>query len=201
MAVNRSHEVEYCNLELRFDRRQIQNLIRELIQEGYSLYWNESEHQFIVSVRTGRKLLKLRFLRVLGRYKMIGDYLVKDEKLALWIEKLINDSRGHAIVKRFHDRQVLRIENIMFGEIIRLVEVSGMEHRIIYQKRPQVTVEDMVQAFKSKRAEQQAGVLRLEIDYELAVLHEAIVNEWSEQIESSKEKLKGMRTEMLLVEL
>ncbi|WP_256761568.1 hypothetical protein [Cohnella sp. WQ 127256] len=199
--MNRSHEVEYCNLELRFDRRQIQNLIRELIQEGYSLYWNESEHQFIVSVRTGRKLLKLRFLRVLGRYKMIGDYLVKDEKLALWIEKLINDSRGHAIVKRFHDRQVLRIENIMFGEIIRLVEVSGMEHRIIYQKRPQVTVEDMVQAFKSKRAEQQAGVLRLEIDYELAVLHEAIVNEWSEQIESSKEKLKGMRTEMLLVEL
>jgi hypothetical protein len=201
MAVNRSHEVEYCNLELRFDRRQIQNLIRELIQEGYSLFWNENEHQFIVSVRTGRKLLKLTFLRVQGRYKMVGDYLVKDEKLALWIEKLINNSRGHAIVKRFHDRQVLRIENIMFGEIIRLVEVSGMEHRIIFQKRPQITVEDMVQAFKSKRAEQRAGVLRLEIDYELAVLHEAILNGWTETIESSKEKLKGMRTEMLLLEL
>lgn len=201
MAVNRSHEVEYCNLELRFDRRQIQNLIRELIQEGYSLYWNESEHQFIVSVRTGRKLLKLRFLRVFNRYKMVGDYLVKDEKLSLWIEKLINDSRGHAIVKRIHDRQVLRIENIMFGEIIRLVEVSGMEHRIIFQKRPQVTVEDMVQAFKSKRAEQRAGVMRLEIDYELAVLHEALENDWTAVIESSKEKLKGMRTEMLLLEL
>jgi hypothetical protein len=201
MAVNRSHEVEYCNLELRFDRRQIQNLIRELIQDGYSLYWNENEHQFIVSVRTGRKLLKLRFLRVLNRYKMVGDYLVKDEKLAQWIEKLINDSRGHAIVKRFQDRQVLRIENIMFGEIIRLVEVSGMEHRIIFQKRPQVTVEDMVQAFKSKRAEHRAGVLRLEIDYELAVLHEAIESGWTETIEASKEKLKGMRTEMLMLEL
>jgi hypothetical protein len=201
MAVNRSHEVEYCNLELRFDRCEIQNLIRELIQEGYSLYWNESEHQFIISVRTGRKLLKLRFLRVFNRYKMVGDYLVKDEKLSLWIEKLINDSRGHAIVKRFHDSQVLRIENIMFGEIIRLVEVSGMEHRIIFQKRPQITVEEMVQAFKSKRAEQRAGVLRLEIDYELAVLHEALVNDWTAVIESSKEKLKGMRTEMLLLEL
>ena len=201
MAVNRSHEVEYCNLELRFDRRQIQNLIRELIQEGYSLYWSECEHQFIVSVRTGRKLLKLRFLRVFNRYKMVGDYLVKDEKLSLWIEKLINDSRGHAIVKRFHDRQVLRIENIMFGEIIRLVEVSGMEHRIIFQKRPQVTIEEMVQAFKSKRAEQRAGVLRLEVDYELAVLHEAIENDWTDVIESSKEKLKVMRVEMLLLEL
>lgn len=201
MAVNRSYEVEYCNLELRFERRQIQNLIRELIQDGYSLYWNESEHQFIVSIRTGRKLLKLKFLRVLGRYKMVGDYVVKDEKLALWIEKLINDSRGHAIVKRFQDRQVLRIENIMFGEIIRLVEVSGMEHRIIFQKRPQVTVEDIVQAFKSKRAEQRAGVLRLEIDYELAVLHEAIENGWQETIDSSKEKLLSMRVEMLRLEL
>ncbi|XID95269.1 hypothetical protein ACF3MZ_12460 [Paenibacillaceae bacterium WGS1546] len=199
--MNRSHEVEYCNLELRFDRRQIQNLIRELIQAGYSLYWNESEHQFIVSVRTGRKLLKLRFLRTLGRYKMVGNYLIKDEKLAHWIEKLINDSRGHAVVKRIHDRQVLRIENIMFGEIIRLVEVSGMEHRIIFQKRPQVTVEEMVQAFKSNRAELRAGVLRLEIDYELAVLHEAIENGWTEAAEASKEKLRGMRTEMLQLEL
>ncbi|TVY00643.1 hypothetical protein [Cohnella terricola] len=199
--MNRSYEVEYCNLELRFDRRQIQNLIRELIQEGYSLYWHESEHQFLVSVRTGRKLLKLRFLRVLGRYKMIGNYLVKDEKLAQWIEKLINDSRGHAVVKRFQERQVLRIENIMFGEIIRLVEVSGMEHRIIFQKRPQVTVEEMVQAFKSNRAELRAGVLRLEIDYELASLHEAVENGWQDKIEESKEKLMGMRTEMLQLEL
>ncbi|PRX74608.1 hypothetical protein B0G52_10192 [Cohnella sp. SGD-V74] len=201
MAVNRSHEVEYCNLELRFDRRQIQNLIRELIQDGYSLYWNESEHHFIVSVRTGRKLLKLKFLRTMGRYKMVGNYLVRDEKLAIWIEKLINDSRGHAVVKRFHDRQVLRIENIMFGEIIRLVEVSGMEHRIIFQKRPQVTVEDMVQAFRSNRAELRAGVLRLEIDYELAVLHEAIQNGWQDAVEASKEKLMVMRTEMLQLEL
>lgn len=201
MAVNRSHEVEYCNLELRFDRRQIQNLIRELIQEGYSLYWNENDHLFIVSVRTGRKLLKLKFQRVLNRYKMIGDYLVKDEKLAQWIEKLIGETRGHAIVKRFRDRQVLSIENIMFGEIIRLVEVSGMEHRIIFQKRPQITIEDMVQAFRSKRAEHRAGVLRLEVDYELAVLHEAIAEGRTEDAEASKEKLRAMRVEMLLLEL
>lgn len=198
--MNRSHEVEYCNLELRFDRRQVQNLIRELIQQGYSLFWNESDLQFVVSVRTGRRLLKFRFQRVHGRYKMVGDYIVKDEKLSLWLEKLIGDSRGHAVVKRFRDRQVV-IENIMFGEIIRLVEVSGMEHRIIYQKKPQITVEDMIQAFKSDRAEQRAAVLRLEIDYELAVLYEALRQGRSDEAENSKTKLKGMRTEMLQLEL
>lgn len=131
--MNKSHEVEYCNLELRFDRRQIQNLIRDLIQEGYSLYWSETEYQFLISIRTGRKLVKLRFQRIKQRYKIVGDYLIKDEKLSELIEKLINDTRGHAVVKRIKDRQIV-IENIMFGEIIRLVEVSGMEHRIIYQK-------------------------------------------------------------------
>ncbi|WP_123039911.1 hypothetical protein [Cohnella candidum] len=198
--MNRSQEVEYCNLEVRFERRQVQNLIRELIQQGYSLYWNESDHHFIVSVRTGRRLLKLRFQRVHGRYKMVGDYVVKDARLSQWMEKLINDSKGHAVVKRFRDRQVL-IESIMFGEIIRLVEVSGMEHRIIYQKKPQVTVEDMIQAFKSNRAEQRAAVLRLEIDYELAVLYEALRQGNAEDAEASKTKLRSMRTEMLQLEL
>nr|WP_240353348.1 hypothetical protein [Cohnella algarum] len=200
MAVNRSYEVEYCDLELRFDRRQIQNWIRELIQNGYSLYWSENDQHFLVSVRSGRKLLKFRFQRTRTRYKMVGTYVVKDERLARSIEKLINDTRGHAVVKRFRDRQLL-IENIMFGEIIRLVEVSGMEHRIIFQKRPQITLEDMVQAFKSKRAELRAGVLRLELDYELAVLHEALQQGDAEAAEASKQKLVEMRKEMLMLEL
>jgi len=200
MAVNRSREVEYRNLELRFSRLQLHQFIRELISEGYSLYWNESEQQFLISVRTGRRLLKLKFQRVRNRYRMVGDYVVRDERLAQWMERLINDSRGHAVVRRVRDRQVL-IENIMFGEIIRLVEVSGMEHRIIFQKRPHITVEDMVQAFKSKRAEHRAGVLRLEIDYELAVLHEALQEGRTEDAEASKRRLEDMRKEMLLLEL
>jgi len=201
VAVNRSsYEVEYCNLEVRFDRRQVHNLIRELIGQGYSLYWNETDMHFIVSVRTGRKLLKLRFQRSHGKYKMVGDYLVRDERLSQWMEKLIGDSRGHAIVKRFRDRQIF-IENIMFGEIIRMVEVSGMEHRIIYQKKPQITVEDIMKAFKSNRAEQRASVLRLEIDYELAVLQEALQSGNPAGAEDSKQRLEGMRLEMLQLEM
>ncbi|MFB9330612.1 MULTISPECIES: hypothetical protein [Paenibacillus] len=198
--MNKSYEVEYCNLELRFDRRQIQNLIRDLIQEGYSLYWSETDVYFLISVRSGRKLVKLRFQRVRSRYKIVGDYVIKDEKLSELIEKLINDSRGHAVVKRFKDRQIV-IESIMFGEIIRLVEVSGMEHRIIYQKKPYVTVEEVIQAFQSKRAEERAAVLRLELDYELSVLHEAITEGHEEIVAASKERLSTLRIEMIQLEL
>lgn len=198
--MNRNYEVEYCNLELRFERRQIQNLIRELIQEGYSLYWSETEGKFLVSIRTGRKLVKLHFEKVNQRYRIVGDYVIKDERLSELLEKLINDSRGHAVVKRIKDRQIV-IENIMFGEIIRLVEVSGMEHRIIYQKKPFVTFEDMIQAFQSKRAEERIGVLRMELDYELSNLHEAILEKNEDQIEQITKKLQTLRLEMLQLEM
>lgn len=198
--MNRNYEVEYCNLELRFERRQIQNLIRELIQEGYSLYWSETDGKFLVSIRTGRKLVKLHFEKVNQRYRIVGDYIIKDERLSELLEKLINDSRGHAVVKRIKDRQIV-IENIMFGEIIRLVEVSGMEHRIIYQKKPFVTFEDMIQAFQSKRAEERIGVLRMELDYELSNLHEAITEQNDEKIEQITTKLQALRLEMLQLEM
>jgi hypothetical protein len=198
--VSKSHEVEYCNLELRFDRRQIRNLIKDLIQEGYSLYWNESEHQFIISIRTGRKLVKLKFHKLGERYKMVGNYSFKDERLAELMEKMIGDTRGHAVVKRFKDRQIL-IENIMFGEMIRLVEISGVEHKILFEKDRPVTVEEMIQAFRSKRADERIPVLRLELDYELAVLHEALQTGDREAAEASKARLKELRREMLLLEV
>ncbi|MFK7696164.1 hypothetical protein [Paenibacillus sp. HJGM_3] len=198
--MNKSYEVEYCNLELRFDRRQIRNFIKSLIQVGYSLYWNENEHQFIISIRTGRKLIKLRFQRLGDRYKIVGDYSFKDEKLAELMEKMIGDTRGHAIVKRFKDRQIL-IENIMFGEIIRMVEITGVEHKVLFQKEPVVTIDEIIQAFKSKRAEERAAVLRLELDYELTVLHDALTAGEEEAVAASKERLQGLREEMLLLEL
>jgi hypothetical protein len=200
IAVNKSFEVEYCNLELRFDRRQIRNFIKSLIQEGYSLYWNENEQQFIISIRTGRKLVKLKFQRIGDRYKIVGDYTFKDEKLSELMEKMIGDTRGHAIVKRFRERQIV-IENIMFGEIIRMVEISGVEHKVVFQKEPVVTMDEMIQAFKSKRAEERAAVVRLELDYELAMLHEALEAGDTETAEACKERLKELRKEMLLLEM
>ncbi|WP_028545021.1 hypothetical protein [Paenibacillus taiwanensis] len=197
--MNRSDEVEYCNLELRFDRRQIQNLIRDLIQEGYSLYWSENESLFIVSIRTGRKLIKLRFQRVHHRYKIVGDYTIRDERLAEFMEKMIGESRGHAVVKRFKDRHIF-VENIMFGERIRLVEICGMEQKVLFQKRPVITTEEMIRAFQSTRAEERIDALRSEIDQELAVLYKALLHEDNDSVIHCKEKLSALRTEMIQLE-
>jgi len=197
--VNKSYEVEYCNLELRFDRRHIQQLIRDLIQDGYSLYWSENESLFIISVRTGRKLTKLRFQRLAKEYKLVGDYVIRDAKLAEWLEKLIGDLRGHAVVKRIRDRQIL-VENILFGEVIRLVEISGMEHRVIFQKGPIVDMAQMAEMFASEAAEERLAQLQKELDTELERLFEAIQQGDAEASEACKERLRKLRMELMQLE-
>ncbi|MEK3731040.1 MULTISPECIES: hypothetical protein [Paenibacillus] len=197
--MNKSEEVEYCNLELRFDRRHIQDLIKELIQEGYSLYWNENEAQFVISIRTGRKLVKLRFQRTGTGYKLVGDYMIRDPKLAEWMEKLIENTRGHAVVKRFKDRQIL-IENILFGEVIRLVEISGYRQRVLFQKGTPMTEQEMVKLFESSEGERRLLLCRLETDDELEKLHAAMQRGDQEEIGACKRKLEELWLELMRLE-
>ncbi|WP_136606431.1 hypothetical protein [Paenibacillus dokdonensis] len=197
--MNKSYEVEYCNLELRFNRRHIQDLIKDLIQEGYSLYWSENESLFIVSVRTGRKLVKLRFNRTKNGYKMVGDYIIRDAKLAEWMEKLIEDTRGHAIVKRFKDHQIL-VESILFGEVIRLVEISGYQQRVLYQKGPFMTEQEISKLYFSTEGEMRMLLLRLEVDDELERLHDALQNGDTEKADVCRQKLSDLSKQLLMLE-
>lgn len=194
-----SFEVEYCNLELRFDRRLIQRFITNLIEEGYSLYWNENEQQFMIAIRSGRKLIKMKFERVADQYKLDGTYSFRDAKLSELMEKLINECKGHAVVKRFKDRQIL-IENIMFGEIIKTVEISGVKHKVIYQKHPTITMEQVQDAFHSDSALVRSRIAKLELDYELSTLHELIQSGSHEEIQACKGKLEALRHELVMLE-
>jgi hypothetical protein len=197
--VNQSYEVEYCNLELRFDRRLIQQFISSLIEEGYSLYWNENEHQFIIAIRSGRKLIKLKLDRVDNRYKLAGTYSFRDPKLSEMMEKMINDTKGHAVVKRFSERQIL-IENIMFGEIIKKVEISGIERKVVFEKGPNISMEHVWAAMRSTRVDERIPVLRLELDYELATLHELLEEGKLEEAERCKERIRKLRQEWIMSE-
>ncbi len=194
------YEVEYCNLELRFERRIIHDFMRHLAHEGFSMYWSEDDHRIELQVRAEQGGVKLHFTRIGDRFKIVGDYLLTDDKLSRMMEKLIEDTRGHAVVKRFNDQQIL-IENIMFGEIIRLVEIRGVEHKVIFQKKPLVTREEMVEAFKNKRALERIPVLKMEMDYELMVLHDAMKNHDKRAVRASKQKLRQLRQEMLWLEV
>lgn len=197
--MNKNDEVEYCNLELRFDRQHIQDLIKDLIKEGYSLYWSENETVFLISVRTGRKLVKLRFQRIKEGYKLVGDYMIRDARLAEWMEKLIGDTRGHAVVKRFRDRQII-IENILFGEVIRLVEISGYQQRVLYQKGPVLSDQELTKLFYSTYGEERILDRRLEVDEQLDRLNEAIRSRDAEAGAACTARLQQLARELAALE-
>ncbi|MFD2670254.1 hypothetical protein [Marinicrinis sediminis] len=199
--MNQGYNIEYSQLELRFDRRRIQDFIGQLIKEDYSLYWNEDAQQFSIVIRSGKQLVKLKFERAGARYKMIGNYSLEDEKLAGILEKLIGESRGHAVVKRYRNKQV-QIDNILFGEVIRSIEVPQQETRVMTQTyAPIITADSVIRAWKNKRAEKRIPVLKLELDYELSKLSEALrAEDWTEA-NASKSRLEALRLEMLTLEV
>ncbi|WP_348622953.1 hypothetical protein ABFT51_17025 [Paenibacillus peoriae] len=198
--MNKGCEVEYCNLELRFSRRHIHNLIKDLISEGYSLYWSEDESYLVLSVRTGRKLVKLRFQQLrTGHYKLAGDYVIRDAKLAEWLEKLIGSTRGHAIVKRVKDHHIL-VENILFGEVIRLVEVTGFKQRVIYQKGPVLSAQEMEDMYASNEGETRLLLLKMEVDDELEKLFTAMTDGDKAKIGKCHERLQTLSHQLLMME-
>lgn len=153
----------------------------------------------MISVRTGRKLVKLRFQRIKDGYKLVGDYMIRDARLSEWMEKLIGDMRGHAVVKRFRDRQII-IENILFGEVIRLVEISGYQQRVLYQKGPMLTDQELTKLFYSGEGEERIRQRRIEVDEQLDRLNEALRSEDAELAESCMAELSFLQRELNMLE-
>lgn len=180
--MNKSDEVEYCNLDLRFNRRHIRQIITELIQDGYSLYWSESDSKFILSVRTGRKLTKLCFEAVGSGYKLEGNYVIRDVKLAEWFEKLIEDFKGHAVVKRTKNSHTM-VQNIIFG-----------------QKEPLLDAKRLEELMSSQAAEQQLEQLEQALNLELDLLNALLEKGDHEAIEACKERLQRIRRQLMMLE-
>lgn len=61
-------------------------------------------------------------------------------------------------------------------------------------------MDDVIKAFKCREAEQRIPVLRLELDYELASLFEAMKEQNQSRIDQSLKRLHRLREELILLE-
>lgn len=61
-------------------------------------------------------------------------------------------------------------------------------------------MEHVIKAYKSKDSEKRIPVLKMEIDYELAELYEAIQEKNTHRVDQCKARLKELRRELLLLE-
>ncbi|WP_309863795.1 hypothetical protein [Desmospora profundinema] len=58
----------------------------------------------------------------------------------------------------------------------------------------------MIKAFRCREPEKRIPVLRLELDYELALLYEALVENNTHRVDQCKARLQELRKEMLQLE-
>lgn len=63
-----------------------------------------------------------------------------------------------------------------------------------------ITMDDVIKAFKCKEAEERIPVLRLELDYELYMLYEAIEENDEQKKNRALKRLYELRQELLLLE-
>jgi hypothetical protein len=198
--MNTNKELEYCNVAVWFDRITLHAMMQALVEAGLNVAWKESQKLFHVTVYTMDGTATLALHRLNGAYKLDElDYSVRDIRLALVLYQFIEQAKGHAIVKIINEGKIV-VKNIRYGEAVRIVEIKGAERKVIYEKACSVTMDQVIAALKRKDAEERIPVMRLELDYELATLYDAIQAQDKAQIRKSTERLKQLRQEMLLLE-
>ncbi|MEJ8544641.1 hypothetical protein [Brevibacillus borstelensis] len=194
------NELEYCNLSVWFDRETLHAMLQLLVNAGATVTWKEDKEQFLLLVCTQDGTSEWRLQRVNGVYKwQQPDCSVSDTRIALVLYRFIQRAKGHVIVKMFHGSGLL-VKHIRYGEAVRIVEIKGAEKKVIYEKACSVTMDQVIAALKRRDAEERIPVLRLELDYELATLYDALHAKDKAQIRRSTERLKQLRREMLLLE-
>ena len=75
-----------------------------------------------------------------------------------------------------------------------------VDQKLKKKREPVITTDQIIQAFKSKRVEERIPVLRLELDYELALLHEVLSQGDMIRAARSKERLEELRRELIMLE-
>ncbi|MDN9012217.1 hypothetical protein [Brevibacillus laterosporus] len=195
------NELEYSNIIVWFDRTTFLSLLDTLHQNGLSVRVKEATHSIRMDITTASGGHQLVFVKSGERYKLEEyHYAVRDIRLAMILYQFIEQAKGHAVVKIINEHQIL-VKNIRYGEAVRIVKIKGAEKKVIYEKACNVTMDQVIAALKRRDAEERIPVLRLELDYELATLYDAMQSRNKEQMQRSKAQLRLLRKEMLLLEV
>lgn len=198
--MNLGIELEYFNLAVWFNRKTLHAMLQALVEAGVSVKWKETPEQFHLLVNTTDGKSDWKMQRVNGSYKLhLAGIPVQDKRVAMILESFVEKAKGHAIIRTIYGDRV-QMKHIRYGEAIRIVEIKGAEKKVIYEKSFNVTMDQVIAALKRRDLEERIPVLRLELDYELATLFDAMIAEDNAQMKQSKERLQQLRREMLLLE-
>ena len=198
--MNTYEEIEYSNVTLQLDQKSIHQLIECLVDVGLPVAWKETQRFFILSIQTTYSTQRLVFNKHGKRYKLRNrNYNIKDSRFSEVLQKFIYEVKGHAVMKKIYQGQLV-VQNIRYGEPIRIIEIKGPNKKVLFEKDCSINLNDVMEAFQRTDAEERIPVLRMEIDQHLDLLLKAIENNDLQEIDQIKDELENMRVEMVMLE-
>ena len=198
--MNTYEEIEYSNVTLQLDQKSIHRLIECLVEVGLPVAWKETQRLFSLSIQTSWMTQRLTFDKQGKRYRLRNrQYNIKDQRFSEVLQKLIFEVKGHAVMKKIHHGQLV-VQNIRYGEPIRIIEIKGSDKKVLFEKDCTVSMNDVIEAFRRTGAEERIPILKVEIDQHLDLLLNAIEKKESVEIIKLKDELENMRMEMVMLE-
>jgi hypothetical protein len=196
------HDLEYFNLAVWFNRKTLHAMLQALVEVGVNVTWKESPEKFHLLMKTTDGQTEWTMQKLDGSYRLhLAGVPVQDIRVAEILYRFVEQAKGHAVVKVSLDDESIWMKYIRYGEAVRIVEIKGAERKVIYEKSCNVTMDQVMAALKRRDSEERIPVLRLELDYELSTLYDAMTHDDKCQVKRSTERLKQLRREMLLLEV
>ncbi|MGB8956708.1 MAG: hypothetical protein WCC10_15130 [Tumebacillaceae bacterium] len=194
------HQAEYCDMELVLGRRDLEQFIGQLASGGVSLYWKDRSDRVVLVATTGQEKKEFCFSQSEGQFHLTGSLTLHDKRLVSALQQALEKTKGHAIVKYFSEGPIL-ISKFRNGEALQIMELHGPRKKIVYEKPIKVTADDVMRALKSRDVETRIPVLRIELDYELVSLSDALATGDQLEAQRIKARLEELRREMLMLEV
>lgn len=194
------NEAEYCDMELVLGRSDLEHFIGQLASGGVSLYWKDRHDKVVLTATTGNEKQEFIFSQNEGRFILTGTITLHDKRLVNALQYTLIRTKGRAVVKHFSEGPIL-ISTFQNGEAQQIMELHGPHKKVVYEKSIQVTSADVIKALKSREIEQRIPVLKLELDYELVSLSDAVTAGDEVEVQRVKARLEELRREMMQYEV
>ncbi|MGZ4106878.1 MAG: hypothetical protein ACXVP5_06450 [Tumebacillaceae bacterium] len=194
------HEAEYCDMNMVLEKPDLEHFIGQLASVGVSLYWKDCHEEVILVATTGIEKKEFHFKQQEGLFELTGTILLHDKRLVNALQYTLVRTKGRAIVKHFTQGPIF-ISKFRNGEAHQIMEIHGPRKKVVYERPIKVTSDDVIRAFKNREIEQRIPALRLELDYELVSLSDALAAGDETEIRRVKARLEELRREMMMLEV
>lgn len=196
-----TYVLEFSEVDLHISSDQITQFLNELEMRSVGFDFKDEGNMLLISIHQVEQNIKFSFKKIGDSYKLRCKQIrFADQSFAELFQDLVTRLRGHAVMKLVGPDSTV-VHQIEFGEAIRITQVNGHKRKVLLDRAESVTIERVIETLQLQDVEERIPALRIEIDDELSYLASMLAEDNKLEIEASKNRLKKLRREMLILEM